>query len=366
MSDLNNEEIVALIQSGKAFYADLLIRKNINLVRQQAHKYNLPGSEFEDRVQDGCMGMLEAANLFDASFGTKFSTYCVPWIRARILGQGVKAANTIHLPHAMNELKVKMAKFVREVEAYEGVRPTLERIAEHVGKSVEDVKLIIRVGDHTVPTSLDAMMSNADGDEMNVHDLLGGRTLEEQIAKDEKYSEIARIIQELPPTEQYIIGSVLNLNGLESRTFRGMDGMVFDSNGNRMGTTAANQMWIRTQKYIKSRFSGEIRGRGSYFTESSTRDIVVLMSKSANAAHILTDYRLAAQPENLLKSIIQLLPSAGDFLRNNRDCVVVVYGSDILVEDLEDCAADVYEQCQNLVETVVVDLYTEDTQETSC
>lgn len=36
---------------------------------------------FDDLIQEGCMSMLHAAELFDPSFGVRFSTYAVPWVR---------------------------------------------------------------------------------------------------------------------------------------------------------------------------------------------------------------------------------------------------------------------------------------------
>ncbi len=50
----------------------------------EAKKYRWLGSELSSLIQDGNLGLLQAAKQFDPGFGTQFSTYAIFWIRQAI------------------------------------------------------------------------------------------------------------------------------------------------------------------------------------------------------------------------------------------------------------------------------------------
>lgn len=62
-----------------------LIQENIPLVKKIAGQYSGLGIPFEDLVQEGMVGILEAAKRFREDKGAKFSTYAVFWIKKQIL-----------------------------------------------------------------------------------------------------------------------------------------------------------------------------------------------------------------------------------------------------------------------------------------
>lgn len=62
---------------------DQIITDYLLLVKSIAAKYH--GLPFEDLVQEGCIGLIDAARSFDPSRGTQFSTFAWYHIRKRIL-----------------------------------------------------------------------------------------------------------------------------------------------------------------------------------------------------------------------------------------------------------------------------------------
>ena len=54
------------------------IRENMGLVMHVAKRYEGRGTEKEDLIQIGCIGLLKAVDYFDLSLDVKFSTYAVP------------------------------------------------------------------------------------------------------------------------------------------------------------------------------------------------------------------------------------------------------------------------------------------------
>ena len=55
------------------------------LIKSIASKYKEKGVPFEDLVQEGFLGLLEAEKRFDPSKKVKFSTYAFYWIKKKIL-----------------------------------------------------------------------------------------------------------------------------------------------------------------------------------------------------------------------------------------------------------------------------------------
>ena len=62
-----------------------VIDEYVPLVKSIASKYKDFGVPFEDLVQEGMLGILEARKRFDPKRDTKFSTYATYWIRKKIL-----------------------------------------------------------------------------------------------------------------------------------------------------------------------------------------------------------------------------------------------------------------------------------------
>ena len=76
--------LIRKISEGDENALDELVQLNAGLVRSIAMRYTDRGTELEDLVQIGTIGLIRAARGFDLSFGTVFSTYAVPLIAGEI------------------------------------------------------------------------------------------------------------------------------------------------------------------------------------------------------------------------------------------------------------------------------------------
>ena len=61
-----------------------VVEKNIGLVKSCVSKFLFKNADYEDIFQAGCLGLIRAAKRFDPKFGTKFSSYAVPFILGEI------------------------------------------------------------------------------------------------------------------------------------------------------------------------------------------------------------------------------------------------------------------------------------------
>lgn len=115
------EEEVALaerIHKGDEKALDRLVRANLRFVVSIAKQYNNTGMELMDLINEGNMGLIEAARRFDETRGFKFISYAVWWIRQQILLAISEQGNIIRKPlnHATNLSRINRinAKFEQE------------------------------------------------------------------------------------------------------------------------------------------------------------------------------------------------------------------------------------------------------------
>lgn len=105
------------------------------------------GISYEEMIQEGSLGLLRAAELFDPSRGLRFSTYATIWIKG-VLGNS-NVSDTISVPlrekTKYNKIQTSIADLQMEFCANDAsYKPTDEEISERSGIDVETVKQVMR------------------------------------------------------------------------------------------------------------------------------------------------------------------------------------------------------------------------------
>ena len=87
MSALTNEQLCAALKCGDLSAFDTLVERNMAFVRHIANDF---AGQFrhpqlvDDMVQEGAIGLVQAAELYDPTRGTQFLTYAAYWVRKYI------------------------------------------------------------------------------------------------------------------------------------------------------------------------------------------------------------------------------------------------------------------------------------------
>lgn len=122
----------------------LLVSANVGLVHAVVKsRYSAlrkkAGLSFEELVQEGSMGLLRAAELFDPGRGLRFSTYATIWIKGSLSNSHV--IEPIKLPQRERTKYNKIMRAHEELVATRGgdSEPTIEEIAGHLGMTVSEV-----------------------------------------------------------------------------------------------------------------------------------------------------------------------------------------------------------------------------------
>jgi RNA polymerase primary sigma factor len=174
-----------------------LVETNLKLVIRVARRYG--GLPLMDRIQEGNIGLMRAAERFDFRRGVKFSTYAVWWIRQAILRANADTVRMIRLPvHAVESLR-KVERARSRLFCETGHEPLAEQIAGLVEMSPHLVKRLLDVSEE--PFSLDS--DEAEGIKNIIDDhILSPETA--TIVVDTK-AAVRRAMKCLKPKKDYII-----------------------------------------------------------------------------------------------------------------------------------------------------------------
>ena len=96
---MTNEELVYMIQNfdNKTEYIEKLYLQNYGLICKIAKMFTR-FYDLDDLIQEGVLGLLTAAELYNESYGYKFTTYASESIKSHILRFLENNGNTIRLP----------------------------------------------------------------------------------------------------------------------------------------------------------------------------------------------------------------------------------------------------------------------------
>ena len=92
-------ELVSAIQSGDDRAIAKLVKANLKFVVKVANRHIGQGVPIDDLIQEGNIGLIEAASNFKPRQGQRFINYAQLWIRKRINESVAKTGRIVRLPH---------------------------------------------------------------------------------------------------------------------------------------------------------------------------------------------------------------------------------------------------------------------------
>jgi len=206
------------IRAGDQEALNRLVVGNLKFVVKVAQGYQGMGLSLTDLINEGNLGLIEAAKRFDPSKNVKFISYAVWWIRQSLLRALPEQGRTIRLPLKQGGLLVKLGRVVSELsQEKEGREPTPKEIAERMNISEEEVRTILEFSKK--PLSLDA--PTLDDEKVTLMNLVSNRdTLapDEAVLKQTLVEELRELLDDLDPREATILRLRFGINGEEPLT----------------------------------------------------------------------------------------------------------------------------------------------------
>lgn len=174
--DANKEiELARLIKRGNHCALNQLVAANLRLVISIAKRYLRHGMEFEDLIQEGNLGLIQAATKYDPSRGTRFSTYATWWIRQAIQRALSNKSRPVRIPIHITQEMYRLKKAAKPFYQKEGRAPTFAELAAQTGMPLEEVEHVFRSHsqmlslDETVGSECDDTLGKIIEDKSSVH-----------------------------------------------------------------------------------------------------------------------------------------------------------------------------------------------------
>ncbi len=195
-----NMEWIVLAQNGDKQAMERLVVENMGLVRSVALKFRDRGTEYEDLVQIGAMGMVKAIRSFDVSRGTAFSTYAVPLIVGEIR-RHLRDDGLIRVSRGYRHLGMLLMRERTRIATEEGREATVGELAEACGVTREEAVTAL---DALSPVA--SLSDNAYGeDSPELGDVIPDQTQADELARQMDVLALRQIIETLSPPWKKII-----------------------------------------------------------------------------------------------------------------------------------------------------------------
>ncbi|MCU0230906.1 MAG: RNA polymerase sigma factor RpoD/SigA [Acidobacteria bacterium] len=141
------------IQKGDRAAMQKLVEANLRFVVSFAKRYRGCGLSFLDLINEGNVGLIEAAKRFDPTKNVKFITYAVWWIRQSIIHALSDQSGPFRLPQKQANLLYRIGKTQSALMSELQRRPSVEEIAEAMEVDPEDVTTLLQVSDENISLS---------------------------------------------------------------------------------------------------------------------------------------------------------------------------------------------------------------------
>ena len=214
---LTPEEEITLtraVQEGDKEARARLIESNMRLVINIAKTYRNRSIPLEDLIQEGAIGLMQAAERFNPDKGFRFSTYATHWIRqaiGRAIDNKSKAIRLpAHVSQSLRRIEKERMRLAREL----GYDPTPEQIAFAMGISAKKLLTLMQSSQELL--SLDMTVGDSGGMTLGglIKDTANGDP-ESMVLSQEMIGELQRILLELNEREQRVMRMRFRLDGTE-------------------------------------------------------------------------------------------------------------------------------------------------------
>jgi RNA polymerase primary sigma factor len=234
-------ELSRRVQSGDELARKKLIQANLRLVVKIAKAYSRYGTAFLDLIQEGNLGLINAAGKFDYRKNVRFSTYASWWIKQSIVRALVNKNRMIRLPHRKEESLRKLTAKLAEASQLRQ-NPTVEQLSAYLRLGKEEVLSLLELSGAV--TSLDKEVGE---ESVSLIDLVEDRSYQPETECFERafVVDTKRLLDTLHEREKDVL--------LYRFAFRGEKKRTLKTIGEQMGLSAETVRQVEMKALQKLR-----------------------------------------------------------------------------------------------------------------
>ncbi|MEE4214140.1 MAG: RNA polymerase sigma factor RpoD/SigA [Bacteroidales bacterium] len=207
-------ELSVNIRKGDIKALDKLVLANLRFVISVAKQYQNQGLSLPDLINEGNIGLVKAARLFDASRGFKFISYAVWWIRQSIVQAISDQTRIVRLP--LNRIAAinKIKKAIPYLEQLYERDPTEDEVANFLDIKNEKVETANRIKNRQV--SFDVPLGGDYDDNFSLYDTVQNESIsppDKVLMNESLMINIRRALAKLSHREAAILNMSFGLDG---------------------------------------------------------------------------------------------------------------------------------------------------------
>lgn len=186
------------------------------------------GLALEDMIQEGSVGLIRAAEKYDASRGYQFSTYATWWIRASVMRAITTQSRSIRVPSTVVDEYARIRKEYERQRQSGIFAPSDVDVASELGITPAKLRFVVSVVTRT-PASLDLAVGSPDEPSKSTLGELveGDDRVEERMVETMQRRELDRALQlVLKPIERAAVRLRFGLDDGHPRTLREIGSML--------------------------------------------------------------------------------------------------------------------------------------------
>ncbi|MEV7728627.1 SigB/SigF/SigG family RNA polymerase sigma factor [Streptomyces sp. NPDC087917] len=137
-------ERLVTLEEGTAerqYVRNTLIEMNLSLVQFAARRFRnrTDGTDIEDVIQVGTIGLIKAIDRFDPALGNEFTTLALPYITGEIKRHFRDTTWAVRVPRRLQELRIQLARGKEELSTVLDRAPTVRELATHLDLAEDEV-----------------------------------------------------------------------------------------------------------------------------------------------------------------------------------------------------------------------------------
>lgn len=204
------------IRDGDKCALHRLVECNMRLVVSIAARYASPRMPLEDLVQEGCIGLIRAAEKFDERKGHRFSTYATWWIWQAVTRAIGEQARTIRIPLEAQGIIRRVYNIGERLVQELGRAPTTHEIADALGEPEPRIAELLQA--EREPISLELPLADESGRLTDVVADDISQSPMEALERLIRQEEVERVLECLTDRERDILVRRFGLDGHPPRT----------------------------------------------------------------------------------------------------------------------------------------------------
>jgi len=218
LNDEEEKKVGEHIRKGDMDAMRQLIEANLKFVVSYAKKYRGMGLSLLDLINEGNVGLIEAAKRFDPNRNVRFISYAVWWIRQAIIHALSQYSRIFNIPQKLSDQISAMKRKTAELKAELGRDPTRAEIAMKMGIPEEEVDDLAVLNEKNISLSDRVYDDGLEVEDRISYDI--NPSVEYQIIKNSVKHQIRQMLGELDEKEALVLKLRFGLDDDRPRTLQ--------------------------------------------------------------------------------------------------------------------------------------------------